>query len=262
VRDVLDLDRYPIGRPATPGYDALVDRCRGELAANGMFNLDGFVHPNAIARAAAEVAALSERVAYNHRRWHNVYFLDHVEGVADDHPALTRFETSSHTLCDDQLAGTLVHEIYEWQPMVRFLADVMQVPDLHLMKDPLARANVMEYRPGEALNWHFDRCRYTTTLLIQPAEQGGEFEYATNLRSGTNPNYDGVGRLLMGDSAPIRVNPLEAGTLNVFAGINTLHRVSTVRGARSRFVAVFSYYERPDVEFSASERLGFYGRAG
>ena len=261
MRGILDLDRYPIEKPGTSGYADLVARCRTELVQDGMFNLEGFVHADAISRAAAEVKSLSERVSYTHRRLHNVYFLDHVDGIAGDHPALTRFETINHTLCDDQIAGTLVHEIYEWQPMVRFLADVMQVPKLHLMRDPLARANVMEYRPGEALNWHFDRCRYTTTLLIQPAEEGGEFEYATNLRSANDPNYEGVGRLLRGEGGSIQVNPLEAGTLNVFAGINTLHRVSTVRGTRSRFVAVFSYYERPDVVFSPSERLGFYGRA-
>jgi hypothetical protein len=56
------------------------------------------------------------------------------------------------------------------------------------------------------------------------------------------------------------VNPLEAGTLNVFAGRNTLHRVSPVRGEKSRLVAVFCYYERPDARFSAEESIGFYGR--
>jgi hypothetical protein len=57
------------------------------------------------------------------------------------------------------------------------------------------------------------------------------------------------------------VNPLTEGTLNVFAGKNSLHRVSTVQGPRSRLIAVFSYYERPGVLFSEKERLGFYGRS-
>ena len=30
--------------------------------------------------------------------------------------------------------------------------------------------NVMAYREGEALNWHFDRSEFTTTLLLQQAE--------------------------------------------------------------------------------------------
>jgi len=36
--------------------------------------------------------------------------------------------------------------------------------------------------------------------------------------------------------------------------------VTPVRGDKERIIAVFSYYERPGVNFSAEERLGFYGR--
>jgi len=137
---------------------------------------------------------------------------------------------------------------------------VMDKPQLFVMADPLARLNVMDYRPGEALNWHFDRSQFTTTLLIQAAEAGGEFEYRTDLRSDTDPNYDGVARMLRGDDPQVHVNPLAGGTLNVFKGRNTLHRVSTVRGSRKRLIAVFSYYDRPGVLFSREERLGFFGR--
>ena len=102
---------------------------------------------------------------------------------------------------------------------------------------------------------------FTTTLLIQAADEGGEFEYRSQLRSNADPNYEGVAKLLAGMDSTIRINPLTAGTLNVFAGKNTLHRVNTVRGARSRLVAVFSYYDKPNVSFSEVERIGFYGRA-
>jgi hypothetical protein len=118
----------------------------------------------------------------------------------------------------------------------------------------------MDYRTGEALNWHFDRSQFTTTLLIQAAEQGGEFEYRSDLRSDTDPNYEGVSRLLRGEDPDIHVNGLAGGTLNVFKGKNTLHRISPVRGNRKRLVAVFSYYDRPDVMFSREERIGFFGR--
>lgn len=259
--ELLDLERYPIDRPDSAELAELVAQCQKDMTENGMFNLHGFVRPSAIAQAAAEIRPLSERMSYTHERSHNAYFLKRVEGVAPDHPALTLFRTINRTLCDDQITDTTVHRIYEWTPLLEFLARVMRVPELYLMADPLARVNVMEYRPGEALNWHFDRSRYTTTLLIQSAEEGGEFEYCENLRTDADPNYDGVGRFLRGERANIRTNPLAAGTLNVFAGKNTLHRVSTVRGTRSRFVAVYSYYERPGVRFSESEREGFYGRS-
>jgi hypothetical protein len=259
MKDVLDLDRYPIDQPDAPEFSALVCACRREMQANGMFNLDGFVRPAAIAEAAREIQPLCHR-AFIHQRRHNVYFEDRVDGLPADHGALAQFDTVNHTLCDDQLQGTLVHKIYEFEPLPAFLACVLQKPRLYLMSDPLARVNVMDYRPGETLNWHFDRCLFTTTLLIQATEAGGEFEYRTNLRTETDPNYDGVARLLRGSDPDIRVNPLAAGTLNVFAGKNTLHRVSTVRGNSNRLVAVYSYYEHPGAMFSDAERIGFYGR--
>ena len=260
MRESLDLDRYPLDQPGSSACEALVAHCRGALERDGMFNLDEFVRPGAIRAAAAELAPRAASSSYTHARTHNVYFLRHVEGLPETHPALRTFKTINHTLCDDQLRGTFVHRLYEWQPLVDFIARVLSIPRLYLMDDPLARVNVMEYRPGEALNWHFDRSRYTTTLLIQSAESGGEFQYCSELRAEGAPNYDEVGRVLNGDTERIRVNPLAPGTLNVFAGKNSLHRVSTVGGSRSRLLAVFSYYDRPGVTFSAEERLGFYGR--
>lgn len=50
------------------------------------------------------------------------------------------------------------------------------------------------------------------------------------------------------------------GTLNIFQGVNTPHRVTPVEGDRNRMIAVFSYVDRPGVRFTNEGRLGFYGR--
>ncbi|MGH6934473.1 MAG: HalD/BesD family halogenase [Dongiaceae bacterium] len=261
IGDILDLRRYPIGDLRTAEAKALVDRCKADLKAEGLFNLEGLVRPAAIERCAAELRPLIARESFTHRRHHNVYFLDDVAGLAPDHPALRKVETVNHTLCADQLAGSIINRIYEWTPLADFLAAVMEKPKLFLMDDPLARVNVMGYRAGETLNWHFDRSQFTTTLLIQAPEVGGEFQYRGELRSDTDPNYDGIARLLQGEDEHIRTLPLKPGTLNVFTGRNTLHRVSPPAGDKDRVIAIFSYYERPGVTFSDKERLGFYGRA-
>jgi hypothetical protein len=261
MRDHLDLERYPIDKPGSAEYAALVRSCQRDMRDSGMFNLHGFVRPAAYRRAAEEVLPLSQERSYTHGRRHNVYFKKDIPGLAPDHAALTLFDTVHHTLCDDQLRGTVIHDIYEYEPLPAFIAAVLEKPRLYLMGDPLARVNVIDYRPGETLNWHFDRSVFTVTLLVQAPEDGGEFQYRSNLRSDSDPNYEGVGRLLTEGDPAIHVNPLSAGTLNVFAGKNTLHRVTTVRGKRNRVVAVYSYYEQPNVMFSDSERLGFYGRS-
>jgi 2OG-Fe(II) oxygenase superfamily len=121
--------------------------------------------------------------------------------------------------------------------------------------------NVMAYRDGETLNWHFDRSEFTTTLLLQAPEQGGDFVYRTDLRTETDPNYDGVAKLLRGQDPDVKTLEVSAGTLNVFRGKNTAHKVSTVRGTKERFIAVFSYFDRPGVVFTKEDQMGFYGRS-
>jgi protocatechuate 3,4-dioxygenase beta subunit len=111
------------------------------------------------------------------------------------------------------------------------------------------------------LNWHFDRSEFTTTLLLQAPEAGGAFEYRTDLRSAEDPNYDGVARLLTGQDPDLQSITLEPGTLNVFRGKNTAHRVTPVQGETTRIIAVFSFYEKPGVRFTEEEQRGFYGRA-
>jgi hypothetical protein len=261
MKDILDLDRYPLDREGSPEWHRLVDASKAALAANGMFNLEAFLRPGVAERAVAEVRPVMDANSHVHKRMHNIYFKPSIPELAPDHPALRKVETISHTVCADQIANSTVLSIYEYEPLVRFLAATMDKPNLYVMQDPLARANVMGYRAGEALNWHFDRSEFTTTLLLQAPEIGGDFEYRTDLRSDSDPNYDGVAKLLEGRDPEAKILRIKAGTLNVFRGKNTAHRVTTVEGNRERMIAVFSYYERPGVMFSAEERVGFYGRA-
>ena len=261
MKDILDLERYPIDRLQSADGRSLIARCKADLADDGMFNLDGLVRPDVIARCAAELQPRLDRESYTHKRSHNVYFLRNVAGLSPDHPALRQVETVHHTLCADQVRDSVVTKIYEWAPFVEFLALVMERPKLHVMEDPLARVNVIAYRAGEALNWHFDRSQFTTTLLIQAPASGGEFQYRRDLRSDADPNYEGVARLLRGEDKAVRSLPLRPGTLNVFKGKNTLHRIAPPAGGQDRIVAIFSYYDQPGVVFSETERIGFYGRA-
>ncbi|TIW87510.1 MAG: 2OG-Fe(II) oxygenase [Mesorhizobium sp.] len=261
MEDILDLDRYPLDREGSPEWDRLVEQSIAALEADGMFNLEGFLRPGIAEQAVREIKPVMDARSHVHKRLHNIYFKPSIPELAPGHPALRKVETISHTVCADQIPGSMVMAIYEYEPLVRFLAATMGKARLHVMQDPLARANVMAYRAGEALNWHFDRSEFTTTLLLQQAERGGDLEYRTDLRSDEDPNYDGVARLLEGRDPEARVLRMKPGTLNVFRGKNTAHRVTTVEGDRERMIAVFSYYEKPGVMFSDEERVGFYGRA-
>ena len=259
MKHIIDLDQYPLDQPGTAAWDALVARAKAGLARDGLFDFAGFMRPDALAETLAHVHPRMETESFHHSRWHNIYFKDDVPGLSPDDPALKKVETANHTLCHDQMRGTPLDELYNWHAFAGFLAAVMDRPALYVMQDALAGLNVLEYRPGEALNWHFDRSIFTTTVLLQEPSEGGVFEYAKDLRSETDPNHAGVADLLNGRIDPVRL-PQTAGTLNVFLGVNTAHRVSTVAGAQSRIVAVLSHYDTPGRSFSASEQMGFFGR--
>ncbi len=261
MRNILDLDRYPLDTPGTPAWNALVEKCRADLVENGMFNLEGFVRPEALVRTIAELRPVLDTLSFTHKRLHNIYFKKEIAGLGADHAALRLTQTINHTVCYDQIPNSVPAWIYEWPCFIVFLAATLQKETLFPMRDALARLNVMEYRDGEALNWHFDRSEFTTTILLQASEEGGDFVYRSDLRSDDNPNYDGVAKLLEGGDDQVKTLKLAAGTLNVFRGKNTAHKVSTVKGNRERIITVFSYFDRPGVKFTSEEQMGFYGRA-
>lgn len=258
---LIDLDTYPINQPDSPAYAALVAKCKDSLATHGMFELPGFLRPETVATSVAHAAPIMAASSFRHARSHNIYFKDVVEGLAPDHPALTKCETVNHTICADQIPGNPIMTVYEWQPFADFLAATMGKAALYQMADPIGRVNIQASRDGEALNWHFDRSEFTTTILLQSPEEGGELEYRRDLRTPTEPNYDGVAAVLRGQDALVAKQKLKPGALNVFRGVNTLHRVVPVKGHVERLVAIFSFYEKPGVVMTAKDQIGFYGRA-
>lgn len=260
MQHILDLDRYPLDRPESPAYAAMVVKAQADLAADGMFNLPGFLRPEATAQAVAALIPRFDSESFTHARKHNIYFRKSIPELPADHPALTQVETINRTLCADQIEGAL-QALYDWPDFARFLARAMGKPALYTMDDPLARVNAMNYAEGQGLNWHFDRSEFTTTLLLQAPKSGGEFEYRTDLRRDDNPNYDGVAKLLRGQDPDLQSITLSPGTLNVFRGKNTAHRVTPVQGDADRIIAVFSFFDRPGVLFTPEEQIGFYGRA-
>jgi alkylated DNA repair dioxygenase AlkB len=261
MQDILDLKRYPLDMPGTPEWNDLVARCKADLVKDGMFNLEGLVKPAALKNIVAEIQPVMDTLSFVHKRSHNIYFRKEIPELAVDHPALQKVDTINHTVCADQISQSTIMWIYEWSPFIMFLAATMGKDALFPMRDALARVNVMAYRDGETLNWHFDRSEFTTTLLLQAPEQGGDFVYRTDLRDEDNPNYEGVAKLLRGQDDQVKTLEVSAGTLNVFRGKNTAHKVSTVRGPRERLIAVFSYFDRPGVVFTKEDQIGFYGRS-
>jgi hypothetical protein len=84
-------------------------------------------------------------------------------------------------------------------------------------------------------------------------------------RNDQNPNYPKIKDTLLAaregqDKHGVKVAQLEAGTLSIFCGHNSMHRVTKIGGEKSRFVGVLSYEKEPDVYLDDYTKLKFCGR--
>jgi hypothetical protein len=260
-RDMIDIDRYPVDDVDGLG-SSLVARCRADLKRSGASQLDGFLRPGAIDRLVAEAIALAD-LAYTNEAIHNVYFEEVDPGLPEDDPRRIMQRASQATVAYDHIpSGAGIRALYEWDPLLRFIGAALGKDPFYRNADPLGALNLVYYKDGDELGWHFDRAEFVVTLMLQPASEGGDFEYVPNLRSAESENYPQVQRLLRGESADVVHLPSRAGTLAFFRGRHSIHRVTPIKGQLLRANAVLSYADKPDHHLNALTQELFYGRTG
>jgi hypothetical protein len=113
---------------------------------------------------------------------------------------------------------------------------------------------------GDELQWHFDQTDFVVSLALQDADEGGDFEVAPMIRAAGDERYDEVARVLAGDRAEVVTLPMTPGTLLVFAGRHSLHRVSPIGGTTPRLVGLFGYDTEPGTMRSELMKEVRYGR--
>ena len=115
---------------------------------------------------------------------------------------------------------------------------------------------------GEALLWHFDQTDFVVSILLQKCASGGVFEYVPHIRGAEEPRYDRVERLLDGGREGVIELDMAPGTLALFEGRYSIHRVSPVEGERTRLIALFGYDTKPGTLSSDRLKQRRYGRVG
>ena len=258
---IVDLDRYPIDRLDRPAGRALVEHARDALRSLGACDLPGFLLPDAIAAAVASALSLRGH-AYRTEQTHDIEFSGlEPEGLAEGDPRRTRIRSAKEGTALDAIPATSpVRVVYESPELLAFIGQALEVDPIYRSEDPLGALNYMYYAPGDELGWHFDGADFVVTLLLQAPEAGGTFEYVPMLRSEDDRNDAEVRALLAGERARIRTMSGEPGTLALFRGHWSPHRVTPVEGGRVRVNAVLSYAGAPGHRLGAETYRLFYGR--
>ncbi|HEY7822727.1 MAG TPA: hypothetical protein VIG24_07845, partial [Acidimicrobiia bacterium] len=218
---VIDLARYPIDRPG-PEREALVATCRQQLAETGCVVLEGFVTQDALAAMNAEGRDLAPSAHFNTTQT-NCYSSGDDSALPEGHPKRVFMERTNGFVAGDLIGSDYaVRGLYEDEALRMFVAECMQVEQIHEYGDPLGHLVFNVLRPGTQHPWHFDNNGFIVTLLTQKAEAGGKFEYCPRIRSENDENIAAVAATLAGDEALVhRLDP-EPGSLQIFYGRHSL----------------------------------------
>ena len=262
LHDLVDLGRYPVDRPGSPGYDRMISDIRRELDQDGCAVLPGFVHVDGLEKLVAEADSVSGQGHKSFSRT-NAYFSKDDSTLPQDHPARQFYDRSNAFIPADNFGNdSPLRRIYEYPTFMPFIREALNEPEDRFFRydDPLADVIINMVEQGDGFPWHFDTNNYTVTLAIQNGEEGGTFEYAPMLRTSTNENYGAVGRVLAGNRAQVRELELQPGDLQIFRGRYSLHRVAPVMGARKRYVGIFSFVETKGMCGGVERTKQLYGR--
>lgn len=257
---MIDLARYPITRLDAPEGQALVARCRAQLAEDGACELPGFLREEALAEMVREAEAQAP-VAHRSAGKATPYLELPAEPWPEAHPRRAWNPYALGAVPYDRFpADAALRRLYEWDPLMDFVAACLGRARLHRYADPLGALNLAVMVEGDELEWHFDQTDFVVSLALQSSLEGGDFLYAPRVRSADDERYDRVAGVLAGGSPLVRRLPMRPGTLLLFEGRHSIHCVSPVRGPRRRLVALLAYDTRPGSCASELLQQARYGR--
>jgi len=256
---LIDLTRYPVHELDGAAGQALVARASEQLATTGACELPGFLTEAALRACVADAQALAPD---GHRSSGvGTAYLERPEpGWPDGHPRVRWCPYASSVVAYDQFASdSPIRSLYEWDALVAFCGAVLG-REIFRYADPLGALNLAAMGGGDELQWHYDQTDFVVSLALQPSRGGGTFDVVPRLRADGDERYDEVSQAIDGTHPGVVTLPMTPGTLLLFAGRESLHRVSPIVGDVDRLVVLMGYDTKPGTRSSEVLQLARYGR--
>lgn len=255
--DLVDRSRYPVDDPSRRAD--LVASAAAQLADEGACELPGFLTGAGLAACLDDARSLQPE-AHRSSGAGTAYLEVPDPAWPADHPRARRCRYASGVVAYDRFsAASPIRALYEWDPFVDFLSEVLGTT-VHRYADPLGALNLAVMDAGDELQWHYDQTDFVVSLALQPSTAGGTFDVVPRLRADGDERYDEVGQAIDGTHEGVVTLPMRPGTLLLFAGRHSLHRVSPIAGDVARLVVLMGYDTKPGTRSSEVLQLARYGR--
>lgn len=262
LAELVDLDRYPVDRPDSDAYRNAVSAAHVGLRSVGCAVIKDLVRPEALAVLSQEIWDRKPTTHFSEQTINPYFHTEADPEYPQRHPVNTFIERSSGFIPGDSWDARCATDVLFRSPeLARFLADCLEIPELHCYADPLAglTANILD--PGQQFTWHFDTNEFAVTVLVDAADEGGLFEFVPNIRSGEHEGFDEIQAVLEDGRDGVVTLDLCPGDLQIFRGRYSLHRVTRVPiGSAPRHAAIFAYTEQPGVVGRVVRTQQLFGR--
>lgn len=260
IDELIDIKAYPFVDRDSKAYADLLAHCRHQIACLGACELPNFVTTLGLRLLIEESQKLAGNAFFN-KVTGNAYLEAIDPNLPFDHVKRRTEDTSLGVVAYDEYPREAVlRRIYEYEPLMYFIGDILKLRSIYRYADPMGGLNLSVMTDGDYLRWHFDQTDFVTSLAIQTASEGGQFEYVPLIRSESDENFHQVSKVLDGTHEGIMRIANHPGTLLLFKGRHSIHRVSTIRGSVPRLMGLLAYDERPNVVSSDHLRKMRYGR--
>ena len=255
IDEIINLNDNPLNS------DNFRVQCKKTLDETGALVMKDFLCADAVDSIKAN-GAEQQHLAYFTSTTHNIYLTQSDYSFPSDHVYNRQVNSSKGCITTDQIPDqSVLHALYKAQEFKEFLCAVLGEKSLHEYADPLSGINLHYASEGQELGWHYDNSSFAITLLIEKAKAGGVFEYVRDVRDADQGemNFDQSSKVLDGDIKPKTLS-MEPGTLVLFRGRNSMHRVTPTEGDTTRMLVVLAYNTEPNISLSESARMTFFGR--
>jgi hypothetical protein len=252
---MIDTHRYDLND------QGLIESCAQQMATQGVCVLPDFLTPDAVKVLRQQSDALAPQ-AFRSASRATPYLGPADESFPVGHPRNTITQSSVEVVAYDQFANDDgLRALYEWDPLLDFIRECLGLTQLFRYADPFGALNLAVMRDGDLLGWHFDMTDFVVSIAIQSSLSGGHFENAKQIRKAEQPNYETIQQVMNGQSPEsVRTEPMTPGTLMLFNGRWSMHRVTMIEGDVPRYVALLAYDTKPGTDSTDTLKMSRYGR--
>jgi hypothetical protein len=262
ITALINLERYPVTALDSPQGQEMLAAVRHDLERDGACSMPQFLSPEGIAILVEEAESLAH-LGFAGPTQVSPYFFNYDIAGADaapDHPSRHQGRRNLKQVAYDLIPKeSALARLYHSDVLTRLVAAVRGKERLYRLADRYQSMNISVMEEGGCQQWHFDRGRMVTTLLLQSPQDGGVFEYVPHIRSDEHEHFDEVAKVLAGDRTRVRQISIKPGMLNLFQGHYSIHRVTPVVGDTRRVQSVFAFADEPDRHGSLKSSVLHYG---